>query len=73
MSEGSWRGSGVDSRFYSWELFCYECDAYYLAEFDSEWSSVVIEWICEEPVKRPWWAFWKEKECGFSNSQELDL
>jgi hypothetical protein len=68
-----WRGSGVDSQFYSWELFCYECDAYYLAEFDSEWSSVVIEWICEEPVKRPWWAFWKEKECGFSNSQELDL
>lgn len=68
-----WRGSGVDSQFYSMNLVCWECSGDYLAEFDAEGPSADIAWICEEPVKRPWWAFWKSKECGYSNYQEVDL
>lgn len=69
----SWRGSGIYAEFHSRWLFCSECDGEYLAEFETEWSSADIDWICEEPVKRPWWAFWRSKKCGYENLQEVEL
>ena len=68
-----WRGSGVDSQFYSLNLLCSECSGDFLAEFDAEGSSAEIEWLCRELVKRPFWAFWRSKTCGYSNYQEVEL
>jgi hypothetical protein len=73
MSDGYWRGSGVNARFYSVDLLCYSCSGDYCAEFDTEWSSADIEWVCELPITRPWWAFWRPKICGYHNMQEVEV
>ena len=70
---GYWTGSGVEEEFHSINLTCYECGADYLAEFWAEGSTADVSWECEAPVKRPWWAFWRPKICGYSNFPEVDL
>ena len=70
---GYWTGSGVDAEFYSMNLSCYECDGDYEAEFYTDSSCAEVEWICKEPTKRPWWAFWRSKICGYENSREVEV
>lgn len=67
------RGSGEDSQFYSFNLVCWKCDSDFLAEFEAEWPSADIEWICEAQIQTPRWAFWRSKTCGYSNIQEVQL
>ena len=68
-----WTGSGVDAEFYTKDLFCYECDGDYEAEFYTDSSSAWVDWTCEAPIKNPWWAFWRKKICGYENSREVEV
>jgi hypothetical protein len=53
---GYWTGSGVDSKSYTENVICYNCNSDHEANYQTEGGSVDYQWKCE---------------CGYENSEEL--